>query len=250
MDKLRISTVNYLNSTPFVYGLQHHKLSSMFDISMDYPAESARKLIADEVDISLVPIGALIDMPQHHIVSDYCIGAVGKVNTVKIFSEVPLQEVHSLFLDYQSRTSVLLTKILIDKYWNLNVEYLKGYPGYQKEIVGKTAGLVIGDRAIRLLGKFKYEYDLSEAWYQWQNKPFVFATWVSNKPVSKENIAILNECFRSGLEKVDLMIERYDHLNSVYFDVETYFKENISYNLDNEKKEALDVFISLVKNLD
>lgn len=250
MDKLRISTVNYLNSTPFVYGLQHHELSPMFDISMDYPAESARKLIADEVDISLIPIGALIDMPRYQIVSDYCIGAVGKVNTVKIFSEVPLQEVENLFLDYQSRTSVLLAKLLIEKHWNFKMNYLNGYPGYQKEIVGKTAGLVIGDRAIRLLGKFKYEYDLSEAWYQWQKRPFVFATWVSNKPVSKENIAILNECFKSGLEKVDLMIERYSHLNSANFDVETYFKENISYDLNNDKKKALDVFISLAKSLD
>jgi chorismate dehydratase len=222
----------------------------MFDISMDYPAESARKLIADEVDISLIPIGALIDLSEYQIVSDYCIGAVGKVNTVKIFSEVPLDEVKSIFLDYQSRTSVLLAKILIEKYWNLKVEYLNGYPGYQKEIVGKTAGLVIGDRAIRLLGKFKYEYDLSEAWFNWQHKPFVFAAWVSNKPVSKENIAILNECFKSGLDNVGLLVKKYHHLNSEFFDVETYFKDHISYDLNNEKKEALDTFISLVKTLD
>lgn len=249
MDKLRISTVNYLNSTPFVYGLQHPSFASMFDISMDYPAESARKLIANEVDISLIPVGALAELPKYHIVSEYCIGSLGKVNTVKIFSDVPIEEVKNLFLDYQSRTSVLLAKLILDNYKGLTINYLKGYPGYQKEIVENTAGLVIGDRAIRLLGKYKYEYDLSEAWYNWHQLPFVFAVWVSAKPLNENQISLLNKAFEIGMKNRESLILKYAHLNSPFFSVRYYLEEDISYSLDADKMESLNKFLSLTKGM-
>lgn len=216
---------------------------------MDYPSESARKLIAGEVDVSLIPVGALSELPEYHIVSDYCIGSVGKVNTVKIFSDVPIEEVKNLFLDYQSRTSVLLARLILDKYKGLKINYLNGYPGYQKEIVEDTAGLVIGDRAIRLLGKYKYEYDLSEAWYDWHRLPFVFAVWVSAKQLSQNQISLLNEAFETGMNNRETLIKKYAHLNSPFFSVRYYLEEDISYNLDASKMESLNKFISLTKGL-
>lgn len=249
MDKLRISTVNYLNSTPFIYGLRLPEFASLLDVSLDYPAESARKLVADEVDISLIPIGALSELKEYHIISDFCIGAKGKVNTVKIFSEVPLEKVDSIILDYQSRTSVLLARILVDQFWKLKVNFVKGYESYEKEIFGKTAGLVIGDRAIGLLGKFKYEYDLSEAWYKWQNRPFVFAAWVANKPIPSEYVKMLNISFQRGIDQIEFIVEKYQHLNSPHFSVHQYLSKDISYELDADKKQSMCTFISMVKDL-
>ena len=148
MGKYKVSIVNYLNSAPFVYGLtMDHSLS--VDVVLDHPSESAAKLIRGEVDIALAPVAVLPKLSDSHILTDYCIGTEGEVKTVKIFSEVPINEISKLYLDYQSRTSVQLARILCEHYWKIRPVLIPASPGFQKEINGQTAGLVIGDRAIR-----------------------------------------------------------------------------------------------------
>ena len=58
-NKIRVSAVSYLNATPFVYGLQNSEVLKLTELSLDHPAECARKLIYNEADIGLVPIAAI-----------------------------------------------------------------------------------------------------------------------------------------------------------------------------------------------
>jgi len=55
-EKIRISAVSYLNTLPFVYGLKSVPVGAPFELSLDTPAECARKLICDEADLGLVPV--------------------------------------------------------------------------------------------------------------------------------------------------------------------------------------------------
>ena len=50
------------------------------------------------------------------IISDYCIGADGEVDTVCVYSNVPILEIESIALDYQSRTSTELLRLLLNEY--------------------------------------------------------------------------------------------------------------------------------------
>ena len=120
----RISIVNYLNSKPFIYGLKDFQFSEATSIEEDIPSVCADKLINGKADIGLVPVAALPLIPLHTIISDYCLGADGKVGSVLLLSEVPLNEVEYVLLDYQSRTSVMLCRILYKTYQQMHMMFL------------------------------------------------------------------------------------------------------------------------------
>lgn len=216
----------------------------MTGLTETFPSEIARQLISDEIDIGLVPVAALPEMKAYHIISDYCIGATGKVASVCLFSDCPLQEIKKLYLDYQSRTSVALAKILCAFHWKITPEFMEASPGYIHEISGETAGIVIGDRALELRTKKANVYDLAEGWIEMTGLPFVFAAWVSNKKLPENFIHLFNEANKRGLENIPKVIAQNPYPN---YDLHSYFTENISYFLDAEKKKGLEMFLEMLR---
>ena len=103
MNKYRVSAISYTNTKPFVYGLQHSKILEQLELNFDIPAECARKLIEDKTDIGIVPVAALLLIPDYHIIADYCIGAEGPVDSVFIFSEKPVDQIKSIRFDFIKR---------------------------------------------------------------------------------------------------------------------------------------------------
>src|SRR6266700_88164 len=117
MNKIRISAVSYTNTKPFIYGLKHSGILQKIELSLDNPTDCAQKLIDDVVDIGLIPVAATVNLKHWQIVSDYCIGAVGAVNSVFIFSNCDIRNIKTLQLDPQSRTSNDLAKVLLKNFW-------------------------------------------------------------------------------------------------------------------------------------
>ena len=149
MNKIRVGIVNYLNTKPLIYGLQKPPISDQIELVGDYPARIAEMLINGEIDLGLIPVAVIPQLPTYNIVGDYCIGTEGEIASVALFSEVPMNEIKKVYLDYQSRTSVALLKYLMKEYWGINPEIVAATnEDYRKEITGTTAGLVIGDRAL------------------------------------------------------------------------------------------------------
>jgi chorismate dehydratase len=183
MDKIRLTAVSYLNTKPLLYGLLNSTLAPQLDLELNIPSVCAEKLARGEADLALVPVAVLPELDNPHVISDYCIGTVGAVKTVCIYSDVPIQQVETVYLDHHSRTSVQLTKVLLRDYWSLSPALLPAKEGYIKKIGGRTAGLVIGDRTIGLEQQFKYVYDLGAIWMKHTGLPFVFAAWISNRPL-------------------------------------------------------------------
>jgi len=238
---MRLTAVSYLNTKPFIYGLFRSDLAEMIDLSLDIPAVCAQKLLNGEADIALTPVAIIPQLPEAYLVSDYCIGATGAVKTVCLFSEVPLKEIKKIFLDFHSRTSVALVQLLCEKYWNINPEFIPATEGYENQITGKTAGLIIGDRAIGCEQQFKYTYDLGEAWVKWTGLPFVFAAWVSTKPLHPEIASRFNAALQLGLDHLPELLKIIPSIPN--FDTEKYFRENISYELDEAKWRGLNRFL-------
>ncbi|NBO50338.1 MAG: hypothetical protein EBU80_11610, partial [Chitinophagia bacterium] len=99
--KIRVGAVSYLNTKPFIYGLENGPIKEEIDLVVDYPARLVTMLKNGQIDIGLVPVGALPGLGEYHIVSDYCIGTEGEVASVAVFSEVPMEEIENVYLDYQ-----------------------------------------------------------------------------------------------------------------------------------------------------
>ena len=243
MVKYKVSAVSYLNTTPFIYGLKQSELINTIDLQLDYPSICAEKLINGIVDLALVPVAVIPKLKEAYIISDYCIGANGAVDTVCLYSDVPIEEIESIALDYQSRTSVALLRVLLKEYWQYNPELKKANVGFEENIKGNHAALVIGDRAFALNTKHAYIYDLSVIWKEMTGFPFVFAAWVANTKLPQDFIISFNKALEKGLSNIDkaLALEGDSYPNCE--NPEDYLNNKISYSLDSEKQKGMELFL-------
>lgn len=249
MKKIRLTAVNYLNTKPFIYGLIQAGMEDELEMYKDIPAVCADKLIKDEVDIALIPIAALAKLPKHFIVSDYCIGCDGGVKTVCLFSNSPIEEINRIYLDVHSRTSAALTKILVKEYWKKEtIEYKPIYEVENTHIDDDSAILAIGDKTIGMDAKYTFTYDLGIAWKEMTGLPFVFAAWVANKKMEPEFLKRFNDALAQGLAHIPELLFILPEQDQD-FDLKKYFETNISYDLDEKKKEALRLFMSKLDHL-
>lgn len=240
--------MNYTNTLPFRWALKKSKLIEKIDLQEDIPSICAQKLKFRQVDLALVPVAILRELEVYHLVSDYCIGTNGVVDSVKLYSQVPLSEIQNIQLDYQSRTSILLTRILCREFWKISPVFTDANPGYEKVIEGSNANVVIGDRTFDLNGKFSYEYDLGEEWKKMTGLPFVFAAWVSDHELDPLFIAEFNEVLRHGVTNIDMAMKEVKNTSALSDElVLNYLSTNISYNFDESKLKALKLFLELAK---
>jgi chorismate dehydratase len=243
IDKIRVGAVSYLNTKPLIYGFENGLMKDSVELQMDYPANIAQKLIKNEIDVGLVPVAILLKLKQHYLITDCCIGSDGEVGSVCLFSDVPLENIERIYLDYQSNTSVQLLKILLTNFWKINPELIDAGEDFEKDINGTTAGLVIGDRAFFQKQKSKYFYDLGLAWKQMTGLPFVFAAWVSNKKLPPQLIDEFNNATRLGLQHLPEIAASNPHSQ---MDMLAYYTKFINYNLEDEKREGLAAFLKLI----
>jgi chorismate dehydratase len=242
LEKIRVAAVSYLNTRPLLYGIKHHPVFNKIELVEEYPSKIATMLLNNEVDVGLVPVAVIPSLKQYHIITDYCIGADGPVASVCLFSEVPVNEIKKVYLDYQSMTSVNLARILLKEYWQTNPEFINATgEDYREEIKGNSAAVIIGDRALAQRQRSGYIYDLAEAWKKHTGLPFVFAAWISNKPLPEDFIASFNEANRQGLEALNEVVQQNPF---PAFDLHDYYTRYISYDLTHEKKKGLALFLN------
>ena len=247
MDKKwRIGAVSYLNTRPLLLGMEQSPFRDSIHLVKSYPAQIAQDLLDGTIDIGLIPVAIMPLLSNPQIISKYVIGTDGEVASVALFSQVPMDQIEKVYLDYQSRTSVALAKVLLAQYWKKEVEFLIAAEGYINEISGTTAGIIIGDRALASLKRFEHIYDLGLAWKQHTGLPFVFAAWVANKPIPPEFMEAFDAANEYGLKHLDEVIALIPASEQVY-DLHKYYTENISYTLTAEKKKGLDGFLKLIQ---
>ncbi len=247
MKKIRISAVSYTNTKPFLYGIQNTEIIDQIDLSLDNPSDCAQKLIDDKVDIGLIPVAATLNLPEWHIVSDYCIGAVGAVNSVFLFSNCDIREAKTVQLDPQSRTSNNLARVLLKNLWKIEPQLVTNAADYAQSTEPNTAFVQIGDRTFGKKAQYKFVYDLSEEWQKLTGLPFTFAAWIANKPIPQEFITGFNAAMRYGLDhRAELLQELPTRLD---FDLEDYLMHKLDFELTDDKKKALYLFLDYIKAL-
>jgi len=242
---VKVSAVSYINSYPFIHGLQQSGIAPALDLSLDVPAECARKVVQGEADIGLMPVAELPKVDGGQVITDMCIGADGRVETVCLYSEEPLKEVRTVLLDPESRTSARLVQLLARYHWRIKPQWTEAEAGFEGRIHGTTAGLVIGDRAFALNNQHPHIYDLAHEWKVWTGLPFVFAAWVANRPLSESFLSGFSAALRWG---VDNRTQAVQAMLSPEIDPTpkmNYVQRSISYELDLAKQEAMRLFLRL-----
>lgn len=234
----RIGTVGYLNARP---------LSDRVDIDrhtlvMAHPAEVARMLAAGEVDVALVPVAAVLGVPDYRVVPGFCIGAEGPVGSVLIAAETAPELWTKVVLDGVSRTSVVLARLLLAQgplaeRVRPGLELVPVAPGAALAQAKKgVAALLIGDAARAVPERLGVRVDLATAWREWTGLPFVFAVWAGRKDLDPEVVRHLAAAGRDGVAAIR---------GSYAGEELRYLTENLRYPLDDAALMGLRRFAAL-----
>ncbi len=238
LNKIKISAVAYTNTKPFIYGIERSEVLNQIDLSLDIPSDCATKLIHNQVDIGLIPVAAIPFVPNAHIVADYCIGSVGAVNSVFIFSNVPVAEIKTVKLDPQSRTSNQLAQVLFRLHFRVEATFTTDQEAKTDAII------LIGDRTFGRKQDFAYAYDMGEEWMKFTGLPFVYAAWVANKEIPSAFIGEFNKALAFGLAHRKEVLKELPEVEN--FDLEDYLLNKLDFDLTDEKRKALDLFLSYI----
>ncbi|WP_293885046.1 menaquinone biosynthetic enzyme MqnA/MqnD family protein [Sphingobacterium sp. UBA1498] len=242
MNKIRVSAVSYTNTYPFLNGIRQSKIMEQIDLSVDYPSACAQKVIDDEADIGIIPTAALLSLPEYYINTNFCIGTEGAVDSVFIFANKPIEEVETLRLDRQSRTSNGLARVLIKNYWKKEVELITD------ESTEPDAYVLIGDRTFGKKNAVPYVYDLGKEWFNFTGLPFAFALWVSNKELPVSFVKQFNEALAYGVEHATDVIAGLPEFEG--FDYTKYLTQHLDFHLTDKKREAVQLYLRYLKALD
>ena len=250
-EKIRISAVNFANTYPFIYGLTETGFDKKVILTTDHPADCAAKLVSGQVDIGLIPVAALPDMKEYHIISDYCLGAYGKVRTVMLLSNSPFDLIKTVNLDYRSRSSINLARILAKNAWKK--EFLWNNTTEHFDFINipdNEAIVLIGDRCFEFEKKFRYKTDLAEEWYNFTGLPFAFATWTANKKLDEKFLKEFNDALGTGVRNIPAVVEKYGKTGTIRGeDLYIYLTKNMNFDLNNEKRKAIDLFLEMMGRL-
>lgn len=251
MDKIRISAVKYANTYPFIYGLTKSGFDKKVIMETDHPADCAAKLIDGKVDIGLIPVAVLPLLKEYHIISDYCIGANGNVRTVMLLSNCPFEKIRKIYLDYRSRSSVNLTKVLAKNSWKRDFIWINTSKGFDfRNIAFDEAVVLIGDQCFEYESSFRYGIDLAMSWKEFTGLPFVFACWTANKILGEEFISEFNNALMLGVKDIDAVVGKFGKTGTIKGnDLKEYLTNNIDYNFNDDKKKALKMFLELMRKL-
>lgn len=249
---MQLSLVSYINTRPFIDGLNRHFSPEELKITPLPPAKCAESLLKKEAAIALMPVGALLSFEKIMLLPNYCIGADGAVNSVFIFSQKPIEEIDTLILDRHSRSSNGLAKILLQRYWKNKVAFINSEDKNFDSIKDNVAGVVIGDKALKIRQNYLYQYDLGEYWRKLTSLPFAFAVWAYyEEMVSPEMLNRIQIALADGVaHRAETALTSAAEYGLTPEAALSYLTQDIQYEFTYQRQQAVDLYLKWLKELD
>lgn len=238
---MRVAAVSYLNTVPMVWGLSQRLDPSRVQLTLAVPSVCAQLFHEKRVDVALLPIGALLSEPQAQLLDGYCIGTNGAVESVCIYSHVPIQQVQRLYLDPDSRTSTLLARVLLERYWACRPQLLPlQLDRLEQGDAQDEAVLLIGDKVFTYRHRYEHTYDLGEAWRLFTGLPMVFAVWAAHTMPATDWLEDFRAALAYGIAHIAEALTSFALPAALSPQQATdYLRQRIDYTYDAQKKEAL-----------
>jgi predicted solute-binding protein len=197
--------------------------------------------LARQPDLSVVPGSAIV--------------CQGPVRSILLFSKCPLTEIRSLAADTSSRTSIVLTQLVLRSHGVESPVVTSHRPDLDAMLQIADAALIIGDPALRLdpdmaawQGQPVFVYDVGRQWVEMTGLPMVFAVWAAKERVDPSAAAVFEESKRYGLTHIDEIVEQ--ESQSRDFDpglVREYVTNRISYDLGPRERTAIERYLELAQ---
>ena len=250
--KVRIGAVSYLNTRPLVFGLEQGLGAGRIELSYAVPAQLADSMAAGDLDIALMPIIELARMPGLEVVPGLGIVTHGPSRSVLLVSRRPVDEIRTVALDRDSRTSNALVRVLFDEAWGCGPAFETGPAELVRALEQYDAVVRIGDKALfDPLPDDGIVHDLGTVWTETTGLPFVFAAWVAHPGVvDREIYRMLHESRRRGSKVIDAIADDYTWNGAQYPEIaREYLTHNIRFRLGSTEIRAMERFFQSARRL-
>ena len=129
-------------------------------------------------DLGIVPV-AEIERQGLEAVAGTGIACLGAVRSILLISKVEPSRIRTVAVDSGSRTSVRLTRIILQESYGVTAETFELAPALEPMLAQADAALLIGDAALRVDPSTMPYYclDLGAEWLSLTGLPMVFALW-------------------------------------------------------------------------
>jgi len=233
-----------LNALPLTYFLDPNEV----EILHRPPSQLKDLLRSGRVDAALLPIVDYFENKDFHLIPDIAIASKGAVHSVKLFMKnlnQPVERLKYLYLDSESKTSHSLLKVLLKARFGrslADLEFLKDQSDPRIE-----ASLLIGDKALH----FPFPegaLDLGASWWEWTNKPFTFAAWMTRGQGGDGVTQILQKAREEGLKHLDDIVEANPALPPPF--LKEYLTNAVQYYMGPEELEGIRIFFEHLKPIE
>ncbi len=225
------------------------------DLRFVVPSECADDLRAGRADIGLVPVIELARQPDLSVIPGSAIVCQGPVRSILLVSKCPLTEIRILAADTSSRTSVVLTQLILRSKGVEAPVVTPHQPDLDAMLRIADAALIIGDPALRLdpemvawQGQPVFVYDVGRQWVELTGLPMVFAVWAAKEHVDPSAAGVFEESKRYGIAHTDEIVRMESAARDFDPDmVRKYITGHISYDLGAQERTAVDRYLQLAR---
>jgi chorismate dehydratase len=248
-NRARVCAVSYLNTVPLVWGMLHGPQRGVFDLDFALPADCAERVRDGSADIGIVPVAALLEQDLK-IFRGAGIACRGGVRSILLVSKVPLDRVRTLAVDSSSRSSTMLSRIVLDEAYGVRPEIRSMPPDLDPMLETADAAMIIGDPALRLdpptlESAGLHVHDLGAEWVNLTGLPMVFAVWAGRADVwTHERERAFAGSARFGLEHVGDIVAAEHSARGISADLaREYLTEHIVTELGDDEYSGMEAYL-------
>ncbi len=247
LPPLRVGAVPFLNGRPLVRFLDVSEPPPI-RLTLEVPSLLTEMMKDGSLDVALLPAIEYFRAGNYRVIPGISISADGEVQSVRIYSKTPIQDIRSVALDSSSRTSAALARILLKRKLARIPLITSCSPDASLDDLDADAMLLIGDPAMRFRSNTPvHTLDLGQAWKELTGLPFVYAMWVVRDRVDVRGLAArLSRARDRGLASIaDISAEASREIGLAENVCLGYLRDIMSYGLGPREINALKLFQEL-----
>jgi predicted solute-binding protein len=229
----------------------HGDQRGLFDLSFAIPSECADRLADGRADIGIVPVAELLNQ-KLDILPGCGIACIGPVRSILLISKIPFSQIRTLAADSSSRTSVMLSRVILAKKFGVEPEYITHPPDLSAMLDRCDAALIIGDPAL-VIDPEKLPYqclDLGGEWTAMTGLPMVFAVWAARTDSPTHDPAPFTASLRYGQAHIEEIVRQYHQKVGISPELaRAYLTKHIVFNLGEREYEGLSLFLKYVEEV-
>ena len=145
--------------------------------------------------------------PDVMVAANLSISTQAEVQSVRLFSRVPFDEIRTIAWDSSSMTSNALSQILLHERFGIKPDGVSLPPVQGRMLQECDACVMIGDAGMAGHSEQLYVMDLGAEWRALTGLPFVWALWVGRRGLSPSLVSRLQWSHETALLTLDRVVE-------------------------------------------